>query len=143
MMESKYLKKSDVEAGPMNVKVVSCLQENVALEDKPVEMLWIMRFQGIKKGLIMKKTNLNLMVLATGQRNSDFWPGCDITLYNDPTVQFKGEMVGGIRVMVPQPGMQQAPAQQAPPSQFTQDNNLALNQPRTDDTGPLPEPPPF
>ena len=141
MMESKYLKKSDVEAGPMNVKVVSCLQENVALEDKPVEMLWIMRFQGVNKGLIMKKTNLNLMSLATGQRNSDFWPGCDITLYNDPTVQFKGEMVGGIRIMVPQPGMQQ---QAPPPSQFTPGNNLAPeNPPRTDDTGPLPEEPIF
>jgi hypothetical protein len=136
MMESKYLKKSDVEAGPMNVKVVSCQQENVALEDKPVEMLWIMRFQGVKKGLIMKKTNLNLMSLATGQRNSDFWPGCDITLYNDPTVQFKGEMVGGIRIMVPQPGMQpQTPQQQAPQSQPAPDNNPAPPQEDTTDYG--------
>lgn len=122
MIESKYLKKSDVEEQQMNVKVISCLQENVALEGKPEEFQWVMRFQGVKKGLIMKKTNLNLMSLATGQRNSDFWPSCDITLYNDPTVQFKGEMVGGIRIMVPQPGMQQQAPQQ---SQFTSDNNLA------------------
>jgi hypothetical protein len=134
MIESSYLKKVDVEDAPMNVTVVSCLQENVALEGKPIENQWVMRFQGIKKGLIMKKTNLGLMAIATGQRNSDLWPGSNITLYNDQTVQFKGEMVGGIRIMVPQPGM---PVQQQPPqSQFTPDNNL-----RTDEQGPLPDEP--
>jgi hypothetical protein len=110
----------------MNVKVTSCIQENVALESQPEKFEWVMRFQGVEKGMIMKKTNLNLMALATGQRNSDFWPGCDITLYMDPTVQFKGEMVGGVRIMVPQPGTQQQ-------SQFTPDNNLAPVQEDTTD----------
>jgi hypothetical protein len=137
MIESKYLKKVDVETAPMHVVIASCMEENVALEDKPVEMLWVARFQGQKKGLILKKTNLGLMALATGQRNSDNWPGCSVTLFMDPTVQFKGEMCGGLRVMVPQPGMQQ---QQAPPaSQFTADNNLAP--PRNDEQGPLPTEP--
>jgi hypothetical protein len=138
MIESKYLKKADVETAPMTVTIVSCIEENVALEDKPVELLWVARFQGQKKGLILKKTNLGLMALATGQRNSDNWPGCTVTLFNDPTVQFKGELCGGLRVMVPRPEMQQAP----PPSQFTPGNNLApQNPPRTDETGPLPTEP--
>jgi hypothetical protein len=135
LSQSKYLKQADV-TPDLTVVIDSYKVENLAQDGQPEDNNYCLYFKGDAKPLVLKKTNGKLISMTLGSENLDDWIGKQITLYVDPTIAFRGDIVGGIRVRY------YAPQQQAPPSQFTQDNNLApQNPPRTDDSGPLPTEP--
>lgn len=97
MIESKYLKQSDVEE-ETEVTIAKVGQLNVAKEDEPAEMKWAAKFQELKKPMILNSTNIQLLAKACGSEDSDDWIGKKVTIYSDPNVSFGGKLVGGLRV---------------------------------------------
>ena len=100
MMAGKYLKKEDCDP-PMLVTIDRFEEENVAREDQPTDMKWVMYFKDNEKGLVMNSTNLQLAAIAFGTQETDEWIGRALVLYHDPNVSFGGKLVGGIRVRAP------------------------------------------
>ena len=97
MIESKYLKQSDVD-GEVEVTILKVGQLNVAREDQEPEMKWAIRFQEFKKPMVLNSTNIQLLSKACGSEESDEWVGQKVTIYADPNVSFGGKLVGGLRV---------------------------------------------
>lgn len=99
MMESKFLKKEDVEP-PKLVTIRGFSQQNAGRDDAP-EMKWTMKFIELDKPMVMNSTNLQLAAQALGSDDTDHWIGKQIVLYNDPSVQYQGRLIGGIRIRAP------------------------------------------
>lgn len=99
MMESKFLKKEDVEP-PKLVTIRGFSQQNAGRDDAP-EMKWTMSFIELPKPMVMNSTNLQLAAQALGSDDTDNWIGKQVVLYNDPSVQFQGKLIGGIRIRAP------------------------------------------
>jgi hypothetical protein len=97
MIESKYLKQSDVEE-ETEVTIVKVGQINVAKEDEQPEMKWAVRFQEFKKPMVLNGTNIQLLAKACESEDTDDWIGKKVTIYTDPNVTFGGKLVGGLRV---------------------------------------------
>jgi len=97
MKDSKYLKKEDVGEGKL-VTIAKIEQQNVAMEDQPPEMKWVVYFHEVEKGMPFNWTNIQLTAKAVGSEETDDWIGKKIVLYEDPNVSFGGKLVGGIRV---------------------------------------------
>lgn len=112
MFESKYLKKEDCGHG-IQVTIREVKIENVAMENQPADNKPVMYFHEHNKGMVLNKTNANLVVHYLGTDDTEQWIGKQIVLFDDPSVQFKGEMTGGIRVRGVQLAQGQ-PAQSAP-----------------------------
>jgi hypothetical protein len=94
MIVSKFLKKEDIE----DDVVVTC--KRVALEDMPGdagERRWVLYFKELSKGLVLNTTSIRVAEKTFGP-DSDDWIGQKVTLYVDPNVQFKGQIVGGLRI---------------------------------------------
>ncbi len=100
MLESKFLKKEDVEA-PVLVTISAIKQLNVAKDGADPEMKWAMTFEEIDKPLIMNSTNLQLTAKICDSADTDDWIGKQVVLYHDPSITFGGKLVGGIRVRAP------------------------------------------
>jgi hypothetical protein len=113
MMAGKYLKKEDCDP-PMLVTIDRFEEENVAREDQPTDMKWVMYFKDNEKGLVMNSTNLQLAAIAFGTQETDEWIGRSLVLYHDPNVSFGGKLVGGIRVRAPK-GQKKSPGKSPDP----------------------------
>jgi len=111
MFESKYLKKEDVGNG-LTLTIRDVTVEDVSMEDQPQDNKPVMYFHEMKKGMVINKTNANLVIHYLGTDDTNAWLGQQIVLFDDPTVQFKGEMTGGIRIRPVQ--LNQQPATQTP-----------------------------
>jgi hypothetical protein len=94
MISSKYLRKEDID----DDVVVTC--KATTLEDMPGdggEQRWILHFRELPKGLVLNTTSIRVLEKAFGD-HSDNWNGKRVQLYVDPNVQFKGQVVGGLRL---------------------------------------------
>lgn len=113
MGNSRYLKKEEL-LQPTTYTVSEVVEENVAMENEPLKMRWVAKFQESEKGLVLNKTNLDNGAFVSGVTNTDNWAGQKFTLFNDQSVMFNGKR-GGIRIQIPQ---QNAPPvqSQAPPN---------------------------
>jgi hypothetical protein len=100
MIESKYLKQSDVEE-ETEVTIIKVGQINVAREDAEPEMKWAVKFQEFKKPMVLNSTNIQLLAKACDSEDSDEWTGKKVVIYSDPNVSFGGKLVGGLRVKLP------------------------------------------
>ena len=100
MIESKYLKQSDVEE-ETEVTIAKVGQINVAREDQEPEMKWAIRFQELKKPMVLNSTNIQLLAKACESEDTDDWIGKKVIIYSDPNVSFGGKLVGGLRVKLP------------------------------------------
>jgi hypothetical protein len=114
---SNFLKAADLQGR----RVIATIS-HVTFEDigKPV-----VYFKGKEKGLVLNKTNGNMIAEVTGDDDTDNWSGVSIVLY--PTrVDFQGKRVDAIRVDKPEPGQRQAaPAPPPPPpAPFDDDENV-------------------
>jgi hypothetical protein len=114
MIRSKYLRKEDVEDD-----IVLTVKE-VRLEEMPGdegEKRWVLSFREIPKGLVLNTTLIRMLEKTHG-RNSDDWLGKKVILFVDPSVQFKGQTMGGLRlrpVKPPKATATPAPAAAAEP----------------------------
>lgn len=91
---STYLKASDLGQSSPLVTIDRVEVEPVG-RDK--EMKPVVYFKGKEKGVVLNKTNSNMIATLTGSRDTDDWQGCQIRLYAT-TTEFGGETVECIRV---------------------------------------------
>jgi len=99
---SNYLKKEDL---PRPAKVIIESIEPVEFtgkDGKPQHKLDI-ALQGKDKHFLSNKTNARMISTIFGTSELNDWIGKEITLYNDPTVMFGDEVVGGIKVQYTPP----------------------------------------
>ena len=91
---SAYLKASDLgSAAP----VVTIDRVEVEPVGRDREMKPILYFKGKEKGVVLNKTNSNMIATLTGSRDTDDWAGCQIRIYAT-TTEFGGETVECIRI---------------------------------------------
>lgn len=115
LIESKYLKKADLGAQEKALFTFSRLEkQNVAGKDQAPEYKQIAFFAENAKGMVLNKTNLGLLAIATGENDTDNWVGKKVVVYYDPTVTHMGKIVGGLRIRKPYGA--DAPPPQAPPA---------------------------
>lgn len=100
MIESKYLKQSDVD-GEVEVTITKIGQINVAREDEQPDMKWAVRFQEFQKPMVLNSTNIQLLAKSCGSEESEDWIGKKVILFADPNVSFGGKLVGGLRFRIP------------------------------------------
>jgi hypothetical protein len=81
-------------------------------------------FKGKEKGLVLNKTNGNMIAEVAGDDDTDNWGGASIVLY--PTrVDMQGKRVDAIRVDKPEPGQGRTPTPPPPPpAPFDDDENV-------------------
>lgn len=96
MIESKYLKQSDVDE-EITVTVNALKKVNVARDDEDPEYRWTVKFAELPKPMVLNVTNLKRMAKALGD-DTDDWLGKQIILYVDPDIEFGGNVVGGLRL---------------------------------------------
>ena len=99
--DSNFLTKEDCEPA-IEVTVSRCVEEDVSMANEPAKMKYVLYFMEQEKGLILNLTNWDRIEAISKEPDSDNWDGTVITLFNDPTVDYGGKMVGVIRVWVPQ-----------------------------------------
>ena len=97
MKQSKYIKKEDVGQGKL-VTIADLQEQNVAMEDQPPEMKWVIHFHEFQKSMVLNWTNIQLIAKALGTEETDEWKGKKIVLFEDANVSFGGKLIGGIRV---------------------------------------------
>lgn len=113
MKVSKFLKKSDLGDDEQAVYTIAGVsEENVGNDDKP-DVKWVLLFKDQSKPMVLNWTNMQLAAMIFGSRETDSWTGKRITVWHDPSVQFKGEMKGGLRLRKA-PGAGQAPTEDVP-----------------------------
>jgi hypothetical protein len=96
MIESKYLKQSDV--NELTTVTVEALKKvNVARDDEDPEYRWTVRFGEFAKPMVLNVTNLKRLAKALGD-DTDDWLGKQVELYVDPDIEFGGNVVGGLRL---------------------------------------------
>lgn len=100
LQQSKYMKKEDCGADGILVTIAGLKQENMAPDNKPKEMKWVLCFEGDFKPLALNSTNINRLEAALGSEETDDWVGKAVVLFNDENVEYMGEIVGGVRVDV-------------------------------------------
>lgn len=103
MIESKYLKKEDLDGEEVIVTIVKIGQGNVAMEDQPEELKWMIRFKEFKKPMVLNSTNIQLLTKACGTDETDEWVGKEVVIYVDDNVSFGGKLVGGVRIKSARP----------------------------------------
>src|SRR5687768_16485282 len=100
---SKYLKASDIPDGqfvPVTIDRVEC--EDVSGGDGEGETKPVIYFAGKTKGMVLNKTNANVIAGVYGDETDD-WTGKKILLYQTE-VEFGGKMVPALRVKVKKGG---------------------------------------
>lgn len=99
MIESKFLKKEDVGVDGTVCTIKDVTQEKVGREDDPnADTKWCLVVKEFKKPMVLNKTNMQRLAKITGSEDTDDWIGQRVILYNDEDVEFRGEIVGAIRV---------------------------------------------
>ena len=96
MIESKYLKQSDVH-GESVVTIQKVGKANVAREGDEPEYKWLIRLEEFSKAMVLNSTNIKRLAKACGSDDTDDWIGKQVTLYVDPDIEFAGNVVGGLR----------------------------------------------
>lgn len=98
MLESKYLKQSDVDQDYI-VTIEHIEQVNVAPKDADKdEFKWTVRFEEFDKPMVLNSTNIQLLAKACDSEDTDDWIGKQVIVYSDPNVSYGGKLVGGLRI---------------------------------------------
>lgn len=116
MIESKYLKQSDVDE-EVTVTVVKVGKQNIAKEGDEPELKWMIRFQELPKPMVLNSTNIKRLARACNSEDTDDWAGKKVVLYVDHDVEFAGNVVGGLRIRAvakPSGSVQKPPAGKQP-----------------------------
>ena len=109
LSESNYLKKDDV-MPPISVTISGITKENMAKDGAPPEIKAVLHFSESVKPMVLNMTNAELIAHINGSRETNDWTGQKITLYNDPSISFAGQITGGIRVQIP---VEQTPVEES------------------------------
>lgn len=95
LIESKFMKASDLngEDQIVTIKDVDFAEVGQNKEKKPVVF-----FKNIPKGMILNKTNIQALEMATGESDTDDWAGKRVTLYEGETTDPSGKLVPCLRI---------------------------------------------
>jgi hypothetical protein len=99
MIQSKYLRKEDIDDDTVYT-IRGVRQDNLAKEDQPAEMRWVMGFKEQPKPMVLNITSIRVLEQAYGG-DTDHWIGNEVIVYVDPNVSFGGKVVGGLRLRIP------------------------------------------
>lgn len=108
LRESKFLKKEDCGTGIL-LTIKDVFQQNVAKEGAPQEDKWCIGFEETEKPLVLNSGNAQMIAKITNSDETENWPGHKIVAYNEPSVQYAGKVIGGIRVRAPRVNPAQRP----------------------------------
>lgn len=89
---SQYLSVKDLAGRSVVVEISHSETKLIGNDSKEV-----LYFMGKDKGLVLNKTNWNMIEMLTGKEDTDDWVGVQITLQPSKT-EYKGEVVPCIRV---------------------------------------------
>jgi len=114
-MPSTYFNAQNLkDSGEQVLTIKECRFENVAPDDKPEDMKWVLCFEETTSRVVLSSTRLDQVVSLFGTNESEAWHGKKVTVYCDPDVRFAGKKVGGVAIKAA-PSEKTAPA----PSEFT------------------------
>lgn len=128
---SKYVKQSDV-AKPKIVTIAGWDKVNFAKQGEAAKYGYVLKLRGSDKLLKLNPTNGEIIKNMTGKKDFDDWFGTKLELYVEPSVEYSGKIVGGIRVRAPGSQYQPTPPPPPPPveEEWPQEEN---RQPGDDD----------
>lgn len=91
LFPNKYLKGEDLKGHAATVRIVRVAPEKMRPDSRAAEETkHVVYFEGKQKGLILgSKTLFNQIVAATGEPDTDNWPGKAITIYPESMVVAK------------------------------------------------------
>lgn len=99
--KSNYLTRADVEPAVV-VTIRKVVEEAIPMPQHGGEELkQVVYFDEFEKAMVLNWINAQTIAKITGSESFDDWPDKKIVLYDDPTVSFAGQLVGGIRVRAP------------------------------------------
>src|SRR5678815_4556537 len=98
VFQSKFLAKEDV-PNPVVATIANVKYETIKGKGRD-EQKAVMEFAGNLKPMILNKGNWTRVEVLYGPE-SDEWLGKKIEIYVDPTVEFGGDIVGGLRLREP------------------------------------------
>jgi hypothetical protein len=105
MIQSKFLKKEDLEDGDKIVTIKGIELES--MQGNESEQRYVLYFRELPKGMVLNVTTIRVLENAFGD-DSDDWMGKQVKMYVDPNVSFQGKVVGGLRLMPPRKGAKPA-----------------------------------
>jgi len=97
LFPSNFLKAADLKGQRRTVTITKITREEVG---KGKERKAVVYFVGVKKGLVLNKTNAVKIAKVTGSEDYTQWPGKKIVLV-ETEVEFKGDLTPAIRVTSP------------------------------------------
>jgi hypothetical protein len=92
---SSYLKAADLQGKRVTASIDKVVMEDIGGEHKPV-----VKFQGKDRGIVLNKTNAQMIAEIAGTDETDDWKGVKVVLYPTKT-DFQGKRVDCIRVDYP------------------------------------------
>lgn len=99
MKNSRFLTQHDVGEDGRVLTVQEITQENVAPENQPRELKWVMHFEEEwAKPLVLNRVNTELAAKILKSDDTDDWAGKQLVAYQDPTINYGGKVIGGIRL---------------------------------------------
>jgi len=98
---SKYMTAADFEDGDVTATITSAEIEMIGMGADASQKI-ILGLKGIKKPIVINRTNANTIAKVTGSDDTDDWIGKRITL-GSSEVEFKGDLVMSIRVRLKKP----------------------------------------
>jgi hypothetical protein len=94
---SKYLTASDLKGKPVTVTIESATLEPLRTLEGKEQTKTVLSFKGARKTLPLNVTNWDAVAAATGEDDTDKWPGHAIELY-PTTTTMQGKSVDCIRI---------------------------------------------
>lgn len=95
LIESKYMKASDLN-GEEHIVTIKDVDFELVGQDKQKKP--VIFFKNLPKGMILNKTNIKAIEMATGESDTDDWVGKKVTLCEGETNNPSGDLVPCLRI---------------------------------------------
>lgn len=96
--ESKYLAKEDVGVAGKNLTIAKFTRETVGNGKDADERAVLWFKEGDYKPMVLNKTNKNRIKHFLNATTAEEVMGKQVNVYNDPDIEYGGEIVGGLRI---------------------------------------------
>jgi hypothetical protein len=131
LKKSNFLTQNDCDP-PIKVTISGWAEKNVAQAGAEPDERIVLLFNEVEKPLVLNSTNGNIIAAITGTGEIENWNGTVVVLYKDPTIQYGGKLVGGIRVRAPKAGAAKPnPAMKAKPKPELEVDEVDPNDPNS------------
>jgi hypothetical protein len=94
--ESAYLSQDNYPEEPIVTEVIR--EEEIPSQDGKARKRLVAYFVGYDQGLILNMTNCAVLEKMSGTENPAAWVGLCIKIIKDPSVEYRGKRIGGLRL---------------------------------------------